>query len=339
MEKEKRKWTFSDVPLPGMTAPGSQAESHLPGGMDAAASPQAQPILPGESSHVERFQAQKAFSYAASSRTEQHEEIRIGYEKTSTVKTQAPAYSAPSQSGQAMDNDLPPSVLDRYDPPEKHEMPDAISTTSPASNSSAWLPQAGLVLVGVFVLIVSVVVLQEPLTHIVQGMADQRHKELIQAQRAAEYQALDADVRATVREIEKNMTNVDIQSRSLVAEAELRLGQPVQHLQSNPRERPREMDLAILESTETAAKWADVVNASSRQQKTDYVYVTVQDMNNRIRDGRLIPADRDLAAGLLTLTKQQEEQAATRTGHVRRLVDSLDAKRFELTLDSIEGSK
>lgn len=316
-DKNKKKWSFN-VPLPGINSgsgpPGPNPRPPRP--PDPPAKPQPKrKWQPGSLPTPQTPQASVPDPYAG------HDHAQAD-----------PVFNVPTQGDQTVESVLP--IFS--DQPQEDARP---QLAVQERNRVWWLPLLGFAVVGGFVLIASLGILEQPLSHLMQAQSYARQQAMIEAQRRAEYQALDAEVRGAVRQVQKSLVNLDIQAQDLAADAELRVGQPIQRLQSHPRERPRELDLAILESKDTAANWASLTNAVCRPPEANPVYQAVQEVDNRMRDGKLMPSDRHLAAGLVTLTTQQETQAVKRYGHVRRLTESLEARRFELLLDSVEGSK
>lgn len=323
--KDPKKWPGLAVPLPGLKAPSAAKGPPMP--EEVIVTIPAQPPQAAGQEQAVKFHAQTSRRVVSVSQTEQHEQVSINYERGPAMHAASPQH-----------DEMPPSVTPVYvDPPQQESEP----YFAPSEHRSplASVPTLGFAAVGAVVLIVSLLILQQPLSNWSQAQSYAKQQAMIEAQQRAEYQALDADVRGIVCQVQKNLVNLDIQAQDLAADAELRVGQPIQRLQTNPRERPRELDLAILESKDTAANWASLTNAVCRPREANPVYLDVQQVNNRIRDGKLVPADHALAVGLLTSTTHQETQAVKRYGQVRRLTESLEARRFELLLDSTEGSK
>lgn len=256
-----------------------------------------------------------------------------------------PRKSGPSQDSDAVDRgrDAAPStargegstrmesVVPIYADQPQDQRPVAVQER----NLLWWMPIMGLAAVGGVILIVALFVMREPLSKMAQAHADTEQKNLIEAQARAEYAALDADVRTKLRQVQHALTNLEVRNQGVAADAEFRLGQPLQQIQSSPRDRPRELDLAILSSKETAADWANLVNATAPAQSSS-ISLMMSGLESRAREGRLLPADRDVVAGLLTLTAQQEQLANKRAGQVERLTESLAARKLEMCLNDAE---
>jgi hypothetical protein len=306
MDNDARKWKGLNGPLPGGNKPRNDPQKHEP-----------QPDPP----------PQKKW---------QPGELPLSRPRQSGPSRDSEAFhhsrsDAPSDTGHEGGTRMD-SVLPVYDDQQQEQRP----TTVQERNLLWWMPVLGFAVVAGIILIVALIVMREPLSNLTQAHAYTQQKDMIAAKQQAEYAALDADVRAGIRQVQHALTNLDVRNQGLAAEAELRLGQPLQQLQSSPRNRPRELDLAILASKETATNWASLVNATAAPAQSRPILLMMSDLDARAREGRLIPADRDIVAGLLTLTAQQEELANKRAGQVQRLTESLAACKLEMALNDAE---
>lgn len=311
MDKDK-KFNIFDVILPGL--------ENLKAPTDFPVQQTNNPIVPEEVIEPKcglptqgteapssiKYQAQNTKRYVSISQTEHQEHISLNFERGTTMNSAIPVSN---------------------EPPKK---------VTGLQSTQAWFPILGLFLVGASLFIVSLLILREPLVNWTKAKASERKIEQIAVQDQVAYRQLEADVCGAVLRIEQITKQLELASKGLAEQVESQIGQPLQYIQSHPEERPQKVDLAILQSGDMAESWASLINLTSNSVQMESINLAIQELRNRLNEGRLISADRDRAAGLLALMAQQEEIYRNYKGRIQRITDTLDTQKFEKTLNAME---
>lgn len=333
----QRKHPLFDIPLPssmdGSEGTTDQAIPPVDGGVQIDASP----TVPMEVVEIEpavACHAQKSHRTETTFSTTQQDQMTFTFQKGPAMfssKPHRPETPAPAT--------VLASVLPVHDEaPAAATGSGGLPNDPPISLSSftRWVPALIFVGVGAVVLLVSLMIIERPLSQLTQGVALDRQKEFLEAQQRSEYRALDAEVQSAIRRIDRNLSQVALHTRRQISEAETGLKQGLPQIRAFPRQRPRELDLAILQSNETAAQWSGFLDAASGSAELDETRAALSALRTRAAEGRLIPADRELAATLLDQSAQQEDMSNKRAVQVRRLSESLGAQRFKESLTQFE---
>jgi hypothetical protein len=308
MSEDPNKWKGPTDPLPGMNARNGPGKPAPKPGSEPAPKPQKREWRAGDLPASRQETAGREAGQSGQEQPRQHQ-AGTGHEALQSV--------LPVHADQPQDEEARPTMVEER-------------------NRLWYWPLLGLTVVAGIIVLVALVVMQQPLSNWTRALASTRQKDMIQAKQQAEYAELAANVETDLRQVRNALLNLDSQNKGLAAEAERRLGQPLQRLQSDPQGRPRELDLAILESKDNAAAWANLINATSDTPESHQVSATVAEIESRAHDGTLVPADRQTVAGLLASTAQQEQEARKRAAQVQRLLESLEARKFETNLISAE---
>jgi hypothetical protein len=197
----------------------------------------------------------------------------------------------------------------------------------------------------IFTVLLGVIVLgglylaREPLAEHARQRSLEAQTELLDAEAKKRYEALENDVVDTMRLIDGRVEQLNWNAAAVGAKVEQYLGAPLGYLQLHPIERPRELDLAVLESDTIALHWAGITNAVVHGYPSPRLHLVLQEIRDRIETESLVPADRGLVGELLSHLQLEERFAFERGHHLQSFKGLMDGLRFEQDLREFERSQ